>query len=98
MMLLGFRHLALVLIVTLLFCHGVFGSMHLLCYSRQCPGDAEHAMEHNTSVSEMGDGPEHPVGQVASEGNFAMLAVGFLGLPLGSLPKVAPQTRSVREE
>ena len=90
MKLLGFRQLSLVLIVALLFCHGVFGSLHLLCYSQQCAGDAEHRAEHHAAAGAMGDGPEHPAGHVTSAGYFAVLAFGFLGLLWGLLPKVAP--------
>jgi len=78
MRLLGFRHLSLLLIVTLLFCHGVFGPLHLLCYPPQCAGDAKHPAEH------------HAAGHATSTEYFAVLAVGFLGLLLGLLPKSAP--------
>jgi len=89
MKLLGFRQLSLLLIVTLLFCHGVFGSLHLLCYSPQCAGGAEHATEHQAAAG-AGDANDHPAGHAPSTGYFAVLAVGFLGLLLGLLPKVAP--------
>ena len=85
MKLLGFRQLSLLLIVTLLFCHGVFGSLHLLCYSPQCVGGAEHQ-----AAAGAGDANDHPAGHAPSTGYFAVLAVGFLGLLLGLLPKVAP--------
>ena len=75
MRLLGFRHLSLLLIVTLLFCHGVFGALHLLCYPPQCAGDAKHPAEH------------HAAGHATSTEYFAVLAVGFLGLLLGLLSK-----------
>jgi hypothetical protein len=90
MKLLGFRQLSLVLIVALLFCHGVFGSLHLLCYSTQCAGHAEHAAEHHAAAGARGDGPEHPGGHVTSTGYFAVLAFAFLGLLLGMLPGLAP--------
>jgi hypothetical protein len=35
MKLLGIKRLSLLLIGTLLFCHGVFGALHLLCYPPQ---------------------------------------------------------------
>ena len=79
----------MLLIVTLLFCHGVFGSLHLLCYSPQCAGGAEHAAEHHAAAGP-GDANDHPAGHAASTGYFAVLAVGFLGLLLGLLPKIAP--------
>jgi len=80
----GFRQLSLLLIVTLLFCHGVFGSLHLLCFPPQCAGDAEHQ-----AAAGGGDAHEYPAGHATSTGYFAVLAVGFLGLLLGLLPKVA---------
>jgi len=89
MKLLGFRQLSLLLIVTLLFCHGVFGPLHLLCFSPQCAGDAEHATEHQAAAG-ADDANDHPAGHATSTGYFAVLAVGFLGLLLRLLPKVAP--------
>jgi len=38
MKLLGVRHLPVLLIGALRFCHGVFGSLHLLYYLPQCIG------------------------------------------------------------
>src|SRR5215207_4307795 len=89
MKLLGIRRLSLLLIVTLLFCHGVFGALHLLCYPPQCAGDAEHQAEHQAAAG-AGDAHEHPAGHVTSTEYFAVLAVGFLGLLLGLLPKSRP--------
>jgi hypothetical protein len=77
MKLLGVRQLSVLLIGTLLFCHGFFGSLHLLCFPPLCAGDAEHAAEHHA-------------GHATSTGYFAVLVVGFLGLLLGLLPKGAP--------
>src|SRR5918998_4090390 len=88
MKLLGLRRLSLLLIGTLLFCHGVFGSLHLLCYPPQCAGDAEHAAEHQATAGASGV-HEHPAGHGTSPGYFAVL-VGLLGLLLGLLPKGAP--------
>ena len=79
----------MLLIVTLLFCHGVFGSLHLLCYSPQCAGGAEHATEHQAAAG-AGDANDHPTGHATSTGYFAVLALGFVSLLLGLLPKVAP--------
>src|SRR5829696_5622430 len=81
----SFKQLALLLIVTLLFCHGVLGSLHLLCFPPHCAGHAEHRAAAGAS-----DTHEHPAGHATSTGYFAVLAVGFLGLLLGLLPKVAP--------
>jgi hypothetical protein len=85
----GRRPLSLLLIGTLLFCHGVFGALHLICYAPQCAGDAEHPAEHHAAGG-AGDAHEHPAGHATSTEYFAVLAVGFLGLLLGLLPKSAP--------
>jgi hypothetical protein len=83
------RPLALLLVGTLLLCHGVFGALHLVCYSPQCAGDAEHPAEHQAAAGAMGDAPERPPDHGTSTGYFAVL-VGLLGLLLGLLPKGAP--------
>ncbi len=81
------RPLAFLLVGTLLLCHGVFGALHLVCYSPQCAGDAEH------QAGAMGDAHErstdHGTSHGTGAGYFAVL-VGLLGLLLGSLPKGAP--------
>ena len=79
----------MLLIGTLLFCHGVFGALHLLCYPPQCAGEAEHAVEHQATAGAVGDAHEHPAGHGTSPGYFAVL-VGILGLLLGLLPKGSP--------
>ena len=89
MKLLGVRQLSVLLIGTLLFCHGVFGALHLICYAPQCAGDAKHPAEHHAAGG-AGDAHEHPAGHATSTEYFAVLAVGFLGLLLGLLPKSAP--------
>jgi hypothetical protein len=88
MKLLGVRQLSVLLIGALLFCHGVFGSLHLLCYPPQCIGDTEHAAEHHAGA--VGDAHEHSADHGTSSGYFAVLIVGFLGLLLGLLAKGAP--------
>ena len=94
MKLLGVRQLSVLLIGTLLLCHGVFGALHLVCYSPQCVGDPEHAAEHQAAAGAVGDAHEHPAdhgtSHGTSDGYFAVLAVGLLGLLLGLLPKGAP--------
>jgi len=92
---LGFREQSLVLIVTLLFCHGVFGSLHLLCYSQQCAGDAEHPAAHHATAGAMDDRSGHPAGHGTSTGYFAVIGsavigFGFLSLLWGLLPGVTP--------
>jgi hypothetical protein len=79
------RPLALLLVGTLLLCHGVFGALHLVCYSPQCAGDAEH----HAAAGAVDDAPEHPADHGTSTGYFAVL-VGLLGLLLGLLTKGAP--------
>jgi hypothetical protein len=85
----GRRPLSLLLIGTLLFCHGVFGALHLICYAPQCAGYAAHPAEHHAAAG-AGDAHVHPAGHATSTEYFAVLAVGFLGLLLGLLPKSAP--------
>ena len=96
---LGFRGQSLVLIVTLLLCHGVFGSLHLLCYSQQCAGDAEHPAEHpaahHATAGAMDDRSGHPAGHGTSTGYFAVIGsavigFGLLSLLWGLLPGVTP--------
>jgi hypothetical protein len=85
----GTRPLSLVLIGTLLLCHGVFGSLHLICTSPECAGDAEHPAKHHAAAG-AGDAHGHPAGHARSTEYFAVLVVGFLGLLLGLLPKRTP--------
>ncbi len=79
----------MLLVGTLLFCHGVFGALHLLCHPPECPGDAEHAAEHQIAASATGDEHEHPADHGTSSEYFAVL-VGFFGLLLGLLANSAP--------
>src|SRR5215211_7938414 len=89
MKLLGIRQLSVLLVGTLLFCHGVFGALHLVCYSPECVGDAEHAAQHQAATGAVSGAHEHPADHGTSTGYFAVL-VGLLGLLLGLLPKGAP--------
>jgi hypothetical protein len=89
MKLLGIRQLSLLLIGTLLFCHGVFGSLHLLCFPPQCAGDAKHAVDHHAAAGAVGDTHEHSADHGTSSEYFAVL-VGLLGLLLGLLAKGSP--------
>jgi hypothetical protein len=88
--LLGTRQLSVLLVGTLLFCHGVFGALHLICYPPQCTDDAEHAAEHQAAAGAVGGAHEHSADHGTGTGYFAVLAVGLLGLLLGLLPKRAP--------
>jgi hypothetical protein len=91
MKLLGVRHLSVLLIGALLFCHGVFGSLHLLCYLPQCIGGAEHAAKHQASEvhDSHGHSADHGISHWISAGYFAVLVSSLLGLLLGLLPKGA---------
>src|SRR5918998_2812484 len=86
MKLLGDRQLSLLLVGTLLLCHGVFGALHLVCYPPECVGDVEHA----AAAGGAGDAHEHPAGHETSTGYFAVLVVGLLVLLLGLLLKGTP--------
>jgi len=91
MKLLGVRHLSVLLIGALLFCHGVFGSLHLLCYLPQCIGGAEHAAKHQAGEvhDSHGHSADHGISHWISAGYFAVLVSSLLGLLLGLLPKGA---------
>ena len=80
------RLLPLLLVGTLLLCHGVFGALHLVCYPPQCAGHTEHAAGHHAGV--IGGANEHSADHGTSTGYFAVL-VGLLGLLLGLLSKGA---------
>ena len=51
----GNRQLSLLLIGTLLLCHGIFGTQHLVCYLPQCVDHGEHAAEHQAAAGGRGD-------------------------------------------
>jgi len=80
------KHLSVLLIGTLLLCHGIFGTLHLVCHLPQC---ADHAAEHQAAAGGLGDAHGHPAGHGSSTAYFAVL-VGLLGLFLGLLPKRTP--------
>ena len=82
MKLLGARQLSVLLVGTLLLCHGAFGALHLVCIPPVCAADAEHSEEHHAAAGGVGDSHEHPAEHGASTGYFAVLAVGLLGLLL----------------
>jgi hypothetical protein len=84
--LLGTRPLSVLLIGTLLLCHGVCGGPHLECGPPEwCAGHEEHAAEHQDAAG-ASDAHEHSSDHATSSVYFAVL-VGFLGLLLGLLPK-----------
>jgi len=84
------RQLSVLLVGTLLLCHGAFGALHLYCYSPECVGDAEHASEHQTATGAVDSAHEHSADHGTSAEYFAVLAFGLLGLLLGLLAKRAP--------
>ncbi|MDQ3660356.1 MAG: hypothetical protein M3454_04710 [Actinomycetota bacterium] len=76
----------LLLAGALLLCHGVFGSLHLLCASPGCSDGVRHAAEHHSAVGTAGDTHEHPTGHATSTEYFAVVA-GLLGLLVSLLSK-----------
>jgi hypothetical protein len=91
--LLGIRHLSVLLIGTVLLCHGVFGAMHLVCDPLAwCIGGAQHSAEHQTSTP-AADAHEHHTGHGGSIAYFAVVALGLLVLILRLLPKCAAGLR-----
>src|SRR5215207_9340514 len=89
----GTRQLSVLLVGTLLLCHGAFGALHLFCYSPECVGDAEHAAEHQAGA--VGGAHEHPADHGTSAGYFAVLVFGLLGLLHGLLTERAPLQLSI---
>ena len=89
----GIRHLSVLLIGTLLLCHGIFGALHLMCDPLEwCIGGAQHSAEHQTAAGS-GDAHEHHTGHGGSTAYFAVVALGLLGLILKLLPKCAAGLR-----
>lgn len=80
------RLLGLLLVGTLLLCHGVFGVLHL-CSAHTAP--THHAHEHHSFADETVLGHEHPLCHLTSAEYFAVLFTAFLGLVLGLLLKGA---------
>jgi hypothetical protein len=92
--LLGIRHLSVLLIGTILLCHGIFGALHLMCDPlERCIGGAQHSAEHQTSTG-AGDAHEHHTGHGGSTAYFAVVALGLLVLILRLLPKCAAGLRN----
>jgi hypothetical protein len=77
---------ALLLVGTLLLCHGVFGVLHL-CSSPTAPTHQSH--EHPSFADETMVGHEHPVCHLTGGDYFTVLFTAFLGLVLGLLLKGA---------
>jgi hypothetical protein len=93
MKLLSVKRLSVLLIGTILLCHGVFGALHLVCDPLEwCIGSDQHSAEHQTSAGE-GDAHEHPTGHGGSTAYFAVVALGLVILILRLLPKCAAGLR-----
>ena len=75
--------LALLLVGTLLLCHGVFGALHL-CHSSQA--SAGHVHEHHSPADTGADTQEHAACHLMDAAHyFAVFLVAFRGLVLGLL-------------
>lgn len=83
MKLLGVRQLSVLLVGTVLLCHGAFGGLHLVCYPPECAGKAEH---HAAAPG----AHKHPADHGTSTGYFAVLAVVLLRLLLSLFPRGTP--------
>jgi hypothetical protein len=90
MKLLGARQMSVLLVGTLMFCHGIFGGLHLICYPPQCAGDAEHQVAAGSMSGAHGHPADHGTSHGTTTGYFAVLAVGILGLLLRLFPKRGP--------
>jgi hypothetical protein len=86
---LSIKHLSVLLAGALLLCHGIFGTLHLVCHLPQCADHGEHAAEHQAAAGGPGDAHRHPAVHGSSTAYFAVLA-GLLGLFLGLLSKRTP--------
>jgi hypothetical protein len=80
------RQLALLLVATLLLCHGVFGVLHL-CSTPTAPTHQTH--EHPSFADETVAGHDHPVCHLTGAEYFVVFFTAFLGLVLGLLLKGA---------
>ncbi len=79
----------LLLASALLFCHGAFGALHLVCDSPECADGVGHAAEHHSAAGAVAGAHEHPAGHGMDTEYFAVVA-GLIGLLLSLLPKGAP--------
>ena len=78
--------LTLLLVGTLLLCHGVYGALHL-CSTPTAP--THQTYEHPSFADETVAGHEHPVCHLTGAEYFVVLFTAFLGLVLGLLLKGA---------
>ena len=80
------RQLALLLVGTMLLCHGVLGVLHL-CSTPTATTHQTH--EHPSFADETVAGHEHPVCHLTGAEYFVVFFTAFLGLVLGLLLKGA---------
>jgi hypothetical protein len=80
------RQLALLLVGTLLLCHGVLGVLHL-CSTPTAPMHQTH--EHPSFADGTAAGHDHPACHLTDAEYFVVLFTAFLGLVLGLLLKRA---------
>jgi hypothetical protein len=83
------KQLSVLLASALLFCHGAFGAMHLVCDPPECADGLRHAAEHHPATGAVAGAHVHPAGHGMGPEYFAVLA-GLIGLLLGLLSKGAP--------
>jgi len=88
MKLLGIRQLSVLLASALLFCHGAFGALHLVCGPPECADGVGHTVEHHPVTGVSAGAHEHPAGHGMGTEYFAVVA-GLIGLLLSLLPKAA---------
>ena len=81
------KQLALLLVGTLLLCHGAFGALHLCSTATTAPIHQTH--EHPSFADETAAGHDHPVCHLTGAEYFVVLFTAFLGLVLGLLLKDA---------
>ncbi len=89
----GRQLLALLLVGTLLLCHGVFGALHL-CSAPLAPTTTHQGHEYPPSAEKEMGAHGHPACHVAAD-YFAVLLTAFLGLILALLMKGARPWNSV---
>ncbi len=88
MKLFGTKQLSVLLASALLFCHGAFGSLHLVCDVPECADGLGHTAEHHHATETAAGAHEHPAGHGTGHEYFAVVA-GLIGMLLSLLPKGA---------
>jgi hypothetical protein len=89
MKLLSAKQLSVLLASALLFCHGAFGALHLVCDPPKCAAGARHTAEHHPAGGAAASAHDHPADDAVGSEYFAVVA-GLLVLLLRLLPKGAP--------